>query len=45
MNAESGFYDSGEDLSNENFKFKKEDLYTFDREVKVIDDPNLQNYK
>ena len=41
LNAESNYYDAGEDFSSAAYKYHLEDLWTFGREVKVARDPFL----
>ena len=42
LKAKSNFYDAREDLSTLDFAYHKDDLYTFGKKAKVIDDPALQ---
>ena len=42
LKAKSNFYDAREDLSTLDFAYHKDDLYTFCKKAKVIDDPALQ---
>ena len=41
LKAKSNFYDDKEDLSASDFAYHKDDLYTFGKKAKVIDDPAL----
>ena len=41
LNAESNYYDAGEDFSGKDYKYRLDDLWTFGKEVKVARDPYL----
>ena len=41
LNAESNYYDAGEDFSSKDYKYHLDDLWTFGKEVKVARDPFL----
>ena len=41
LNAESNYYDAGEDFSGKDYKYRLDDLWTFGKEVKVAGDPYL----
>lgn len=41
LNAESNYYDAGEDFSGKDYKYRLDDLWTFGKEVKVDGDPFL----